>query len=137
MKKRGFTLIELILVIAIISIIISIAFIKGGFLESYKEKNETNILIENINYAREKAMATGYDYNVDLIENTILLRSNGVEEYIELKYLNFGRNKTKQFKFTSSGSVSGANTFIIYGNNNREYELKIAAASAYCRLVKK
>ncbi|MDO4661833.1 MAG: prepilin-type N-terminal cleavage/methylation domain-containing protein [Tissierellia bacterium] len=136
MKKRGFTLIEMIVVISIISVIASIALIKGDFLNKKQEKNEIQIVLEELNHAKEKAMATGKDSVVTLKSNTITIRLNDgnldYKDSIKLEYIRFSNTK-KEIVFKKNGSVVGSNTYSIYGKN-REYSLVISVVTGSCRI---
>ena len=75
MKKRAFTLIELIVTLAIISLISSVILIKSGLIPKLQERKEIENLQADINYCREKSLVTGYKYKIN-IESTIYFSSS-------------------------------------------------------------
>lgn len=64
--KRAFTLLELIIVLAIISIVIAIPMMKISIIEDRAADIEVENFINDYNLAREKAMALGISYYLDL-----------------------------------------------------------------------
>lgn len=62
MKKKAFTLIELVVSIAIISLIMSIVIIRFDLVKKVKEKNEVSTILADMNYCKEKARVTGINY---------------------------------------------------------------------------
>lgn len=59
MKVRGFSLLELIMVMAIMAILLSVGIFKANPLETYKAKNQIKELALNIDYVRNFSQRTG------------------------------------------------------------------------------
>lgn len=147
MKKKGFTLIELIIVISIVSLLASIALIKLNVVDRIKEKNEVNTLMADINYCKEKARVTGIDYSFHFKEKNYLVKRAYASNYgdsennestsiknVDMDLLEF--KTADKITFKASGSVAGANSFTIKGLIN-DYELVIGVAGANARIEKK
>ena len=65
MKRRGFTLIELIIVLAIISISFLILTFRFSVIDKIGAENEIKAFVNDYYYARDKAMSTGVE--IDLV----------------------------------------------------------------------
>lgn len=59
MKKRAFSLIELIIVLAIISISFFILIFKFSIIDRIGAENEIKAFVNDYSYARDKALSTG------------------------------------------------------------------------------
>lgn len=135
MKKRikripGFTLIELILVLSIITILMSTAFYGINNLEIFKEKHEVQRILDDIRSTRTLAMKMK---NIAKLE----FSSIGYKQYIgkdlqfeyEFEVLNviLYPYENKSFSFTKRGSPSyeGPGTLIL-GGKNKIYTITVA-----------
>ena len=58
MKTKAYSLVELVLVLAIMSILISAISLKAGVIENYKAKNQIKKLVLDLNYVRNFAQKT-------------------------------------------------------------------------------
>lgn len=118
MRKKGFTLIELIVVIGLVSLISLVGMVRFDFLARIRAKNELNILINDMYYAKEKAIISGRKCTVHFREDKYMLRFSKVSmmddmEDIDrdLAYLTLSK-KVDPVVFNGTGSVSGAKTVI-------------------------
>ncbi|MDY2927931.1 prepilin-type N-terminal cleavage/methylation domain-containing protein [Anaerococcus sp.] len=118
MRKKGFTLIELIVVIGLVSLISSVGMVKFEFLGKIRAKNELNILINDMYYAKEKALISGRKCTVYFREDQYMLRFSKVSmmddmEDIDrdLDYLSLSKN-VEPIVFNGTGSLSGAKTVV-------------------------
>ena len=118
MRKKGFTLIELIVVISIVSLISLVGMVRFNFLGKMRAKNELNILINDMYYAKEKALISGRKCTVHFREDKYMLRFSKVSvmddmEDIDrnLAYLSLTKN-VDPVVFNDTGSVSGAKTIV-------------------------
>lgn len=139
MKKRGFTLIELILVLFIMSIILGIGFVKFNVINKYKANKEIQTLINDIQYAKIMALTTGGDYKIKLSPTRYeMIRfkredSNSskytdfTEKVVGLDYITIKVN-THTIVFKATGSPSKANSYeFSYKNRvDREETYKIS-----------
>ena len=70
MKKRGFTLIELVAVLGIISIVSAVTIMKFNIIDNFKANIELQTLINDCDYAKMKAISTGETYTLAFTNNT-------------------------------------------------------------------
>ncbi len=118
MRKKGFTLIELIVVIGLVSLISLVGMVRFNFLGKIRAKNELNILVNDMYYAKEKALISGRKCTVHFREDKYMLRFSKVSvmddmEDIDrdLNYLTLSK-KVDPVVFNDTGSVSGAKTVV-------------------------
>lgn len=115
MKKRAFTLIELIITLAIISTIASLIMIKTGIISKFEEKKEIENLISDFNYCREKSLASGNNFEIQIKDDKykiIKYADNSLVKEVELKYISPFNSYSLIFKPT--GSVEKAKTLAFY-----------------------
>lgn len=122
MKKRGFTLIELILVLFIMSTILGIGFVKFNVINKYKANKEIQTMINDIQYAKIMVLTTGVEYRVELRPTSYIIKgykredpdnamyTDFTEKEVDLDYITItGLKNTIVFKAT--GSPSKANSY--------------------------
>ena len=142
-KKRGFTLIELLVTIAIISIISTVAVLRLNIIREIKIKNEVNTLVNNVYFAKEKAMASGNSVIVKINKDyyTISQKSGlKVEEMearrVNLNYLRKYGRETEKFEFLPTGSVNGADSIRFSCDNGYNYILTVGVAGGLSHVSK-
>lgn len=148
MKKRGFTLLELITVLAIMSIFMAAGVFKFNLIHRFKAKNEIESMVNDINYAKMKALSTGRPYKLILTKNSYSIRqldseNNGEIIYKELDYLDIGfdeYNFSKTITYTASGGVNNPGTIYLRINDDYDmdqvYKLVITVAGGHSRIEK-
>lgn len=135
-QYKGYTIIEMLIVLALFSIFLSIAAPKANMFKGIKEQQELREFKRNILYARNKAIVDGKRYIVYLNydNNSYDVRCNisqnkwqKVKEYKFQYGIKLVRNpNSNNIGFTSSGTASISDTFVIKDSKNRRYELTIA-----------
>ena len=133
MKKKAFSLIELIMVLAIISMILSISFLKSGAYFKMRGKKEAQNLLADINYCRHKSLSSGFDYRIEFIENNYKIKKYGGDfiKDVDLKYLKAA--STYDIRFKPTGPVVNAKT-IKFISDNREYRIYISPIGGRVRI---
>lgn len=152
MKKKAFTLLELIVVMGIISLIMSIMAIRFNLVKRVKEKNEVNTILADINYCKEKARVTGYKYKFFIYgeRSYKITRANfnsDKQDSVDKKSVdlevisfsgfktNFNKKNPKEIIFVPSGSVSNAQSIKIIGIDS-EYILSVGVSGANTQIIK-
>lgn len=136
MKKRAFTLIELIITLAIISMISSVIMIKTGIISKFEEKKEVENIVSDFNYCREKSLATGNDFEIQLKgDNYKIIKwsDNTSLKEVNLKYLT--SLKTYSMIFKPTGSVGNANTIVVNSKYNT-YKIVVSPIAGRIRSEK-
>lgn len=121
-RKPGFTLIELILVLSIISILISTAFYGINNLGIFKEKHEVQRIVDDIRSTRTLAMKMK---DISKLEFSSIGYKQYIGEELQFEYEFEVLNvilypyENKSFSFTKRGSPSyeGPGTLILGGKN--------------------
>lgn len=150
MKKKAFTLIELIIVMGIISLMLSIIAIRFDIVKKVKEKNEINTILADMNYCKEKARVTGvkYSFSIDgsnsysirraYIDNTSN-NSTSIKKEVDLEVIEITHNNLKDndvITFKPSGSVANPGTISLSGLDSK-YSLSVGVAGANIQVKKK
>ena len=128
-------MIEIVVVLALFSILLSIAAPKVNIFNSIKEKQELRAFKSDILHARNRAIVESKKYTVylnyennsyDISYNVSNTKSVIIKEYKFQYGIKFVRNpRLKAIEFTSSGTVSIADTLTIVDSKNNIYELSI------------
>lgn len=150
MKKRGFTLIELILVLFIMSTILGIGFVKFNVINKYKAKKEIQTMINDIQYAKIMALTTGVEYWVELRPSSYIIKgykrenpdnamyTDFTEKEVDLDYITITGKNTIVFKAT--GSPSKANSYEFFYKNRVDgediYMISIPVAGGESKIEK-
>lgn len=135
-RHKGYTLIEILIVLAIFSIIISIAAPKIVIFNRIKEQQELREFRRDILYARNRAIIDNKRYTVYLNyeDNSYFIRCNiSTNEWQTIKNYKFQygikliRNpKHSKISFTGSGTASVADSFYISDSKDNRYVLTVA-----------
>lgn len=133
MKKKAFSLIELIIVLAIMSLFLSITFLKSGAYFKIKEKKEAQNLLADINYCRQKSLSSTYDYKIEFVGNNYKIKKYGgyLVKDVDLYFLK--AVSTYELRFKSTGPVVNAQT-IKFISDNREYKIYISPIGGRIRI---
>ena len=70
MKRRAFTLIELIIVLAIISISFVVLVFRFSIIDKIGAESEIKTFVNDYSYARDKALSTGKDIEINFEGNS-------------------------------------------------------------------
>ena len=84
MKRRAFTFIELIIVLAIISISLTVLVFRFSVIDKIGAESEIKTFVNDYSYARDKALSTGNEIGIDFEGNSYTIFS--------LIYQKYGKN---------------------------------------------
>lgn len=136
MNREGFTLIEMIIILTLISIIFSIAYPNRNFYRSIKEKREMEEFRKDLLFARNKAIVESRDYMVyfHLDENGYEIRKSENSPIFKKKTFQYGlklepTNLVKSFTFKSNGTTTGGNTLYFRDSYNNKYKVTLTPAT--------
>ena len=146
--RRGFTLIEMTVVIAIMSIMVSCSVISVRYYKSIKNSIDAdyycNATVGFINiskmYCRENSCSATITF--DILKNEIKLR-NGLNMVNKLIFSNKitlyevqGRRTNKDIIIDKNGFSNDACTITLKDNNLREHEITMRVGTAYVKIQK-
>lgn len=116
MKRRAFTFIELIIVLAIISISLAVIVFRFSVIDKIGAESEIKTFVNDYSYARDKALSTGNEIGIDFDGNSYtifsLIYQKYGKNYIAKKVVDTKRNlkyvkplDINEIRFYSSGYV--------------------------------
>lgn len=138
---KGFTLIEVILVVSILSFLLSIPVLNTNYLLKFVERKEINELKEDIYYARNRAIVESKIYSVDILvdKNSYaiytydtyrkLIKSKKLKGNLKIKYTTI---KNDELMFGYLGIPIETGTIVLI--NNRGEEIKIAVTPVTAKI---
>ncbi|NMA86545.1 MAG: prepilin-type N-terminal cleavage/methylation domain-containing protein [Tissierellia bacterium] len=137
-NNNGFTLLELILCISIMTLILSIPAFKMNIFQGLKEKQEIREFVKDINYARNRAITEGVSHSV-LIDTktnsyTLYKLGDGIKKQIKHKELQESLqikwSNTGEVVFNLSGAVYGAGTIRLKNSKGKVIEIAITPVTS-------
>lgn len=146
MKKRGFTLIELVAVLGIISIVSAVTIMKFNVVDNFKANIELQTLINDCDFAKMKAISTGEDYLLMFDNNSYSILgaskfANEAELERNLESISFNcYNSEKKIRFNKTGTVTYPGTIKINvpkgADDDKLVELRVRVGLGYVRYKK-
>ncbi|WP_106460051.1 type II secretion system protein [Anaerococcus sp. Marseille-P3915] len=136
--KKAFTLLELIIVLAIISIVIAIPMMKISLIEDRAADIEVENFINDYNLARKKAMAIGIPYYLDLRKDFYYLNTTHSDETTindpkskAFKHISYAYSDTAvEFKPDGYASTVNNGTYELVFINNKSKKIRKFTISA-------
>lgn len=140
-RYKGYTLIELVVVLALFSILFSIAIPNLRALSNYEEMQELREFRRNILYARNQAIVTGeiHIMNFDYTRNfyNITVNSKPIQSYYfkkGIKLSKYSSIKTddlgaKEFVFGRNGVPTVSGTVYLSLKNGEEFQITVTPAT--------
>lgn len=146
MKKRGFTLIELVAVLGIISIVSAVTIMKFNVVDNFKANIELQTLINDCDFAKMKAISTGEDYllifdksSYSVLGASKYLNDAEIERNLDNIYFS-SYDSEKKIRFNKSGTVVFPDTIKIYvptgADDDKLVELRVRVGLGYVRYKK-
>lgn len=135
--KKGYTLIEILIVVALFSIILSIAVPKMGFYRILLEKQEISELKKDLLYARNMAIVDNKSYTVYFKQedNSYYIKAKNSDSIVKNKTLSSGlkfdnKDLVGSFIFNPTGAAGNSDTLIIKTSTNKKYEIKLSPVTS-------
>ncbi len=135
-NEKGFTLVELIIVLSIITIISFITLPKVNIVERYKLKSTAYAVAEDLKYTQKLAINENITHHFKTTNDLYFIRKDGVsigstkKVYIpnDIKF----ENTSKDISYTSKGTpvLGGAITL-----SSRNYKIQITVIPATGRIT--
>lgn len=135
MRHKGYTLIELLIVVALFTFIFSIATPHIGMINRTREANELREFKRDLLYTRNKAIVDkkSYKFVLDYINNAYSitdLKGEPIKTYKFQYGIKLIRNpKLDDFTFSRYGIPSDAGSVSITDSKNKRYEISVTPAT--------
>ena len=124
MKRRAFTFIELIIVLAIISISLTVLVFRFSVIDKIGAESEIKTFVNDYSYARDKALSTGNEIGIDFDGNSYtifsLIYQKYGKNYIAKKVVDTKRN-LKYVKPLDINEIRFYSTGYVQINNKKEH----------------
>ncbi|MDR7870021.1 MAG: GspH/FimT family protein [Tissierellaceae bacterium] len=139
--KKGYTLIEILIGIALFSILFSIAMPNTNYFKDMMEKQEIVEFKKDLLYARNMAIVENRTYFVYFFkdQNSYSLKLSETSPPIKSKTFGSGlklnNNAVGSFIFKPSGTSGNSNTIYINTRRNERYVVTIAPAANKINIV--
>lgn len=130
--KKGYTLIEIILVLAILSIITSLSLPNLKIINKIRIRNDINEFRKDILYARNKAILESDYCNIYLNfdSNKYTIRNNESSPIIKSKEFNYGlkleeRSNLTKLQFNPNGTTGSSGTLYLRDGLGKIHKITI------------
>ena len=127
---RGYTMMEIIIVLALFGILLSIVLPGYGMLDRFKTSQELKELRRDILHARNQAIVNGktYYFKVDYDNNGYFITTDGTN--IKTVTLESGlklltTSNTRSIEFIRTGVPNGAGTIKLVSSIGKKYDVSI------------
>lgn len=126
--KKGFTLIELVIILAIVSILFSITSLSFKNSNYYSAKKELQMIKKDLEFTRNLSMARAKESEFLIDENQYEITCGDFKEKKEFsKYLVLtSKGNTKSFQFSKRGTpkFAGSGT-IMFMIKDKDYKITV------------
>lgn len=133
-KMKGYTLIELLTILAILGIVISMTMPNSDYFKTIRENNELKTFKRDVLFARNKAITESKIYKLRFLyeDNAYMIKAVdlGVGDFEKTEYFEHGivlnkNNSIKEVLFNKNGTISNSGTIKFKRRDGKEYKLVI------------
>lgn len=132
MREKGYTLLEVLLVLSLITIFLGIAFPKTEYFAKIKERQALEDFRKDLLFARNQAIMESRNYLVyfDVVDNRYGIRPENDLKSVKLTYFTSGirideNNKLGSFVFKYNGTTKNSGTLYLRNQKNQKIEVKL------------
>jgi prepilin-type N-terminal cleavage/methylation domain-containing protein len=128
--RRGYTLIELIVVVALFSLLLSITLPNSSMIRSLNERHELRMVEKDVRQARTRAILENRTVMVTFYpeENRYSVKygeGNNIKVHDLTSGVQIFDTEAKTFLFNGTGRAGYSNTVTMYRSDGRSYHLAI------------
>lgn len=134
--RKGYTLIEILIVLALFAILFSIAIPNSSYFNRVKENMELEELRKDLLITRNKAIleSQNYYFYFDVVNNQYIIKTGENHKPFKTKVLVSGIRLNKDsnqsnWVFTYKGTTKNAGTIRLSNSRGKIYELTVTPAT--------
>lgn len=141
-NKDAYTLIEIIVTLAILGILVLMTIPNLGYFKSIREAQEIKELKRDILFARNKAILDCKDHGLEIRTNDNSYRIYSGLDTIKIKKFEHGtklsnRGKLPKIVFKNNGTTEVSGTIYFLNRRGEEHELSITPVTCRITIKKK
>lgn len=132
MRKKGYTLLEVLLVLSIITLILGISFPKTSYFVKIREEQVLENFRKDLLFARNRAIIESRNYKVyfNSIDNSYGIRPENDPKAVKLTYFTAGikideRSPVKSFTFRFNGTTKNSGSLYLRNQANQRIKVKL------------
>ncbi len=140
--RKGYTLIEILIVLALFSIFLSLGLPNTKFYGRIREKQEIDEFRKDLLFSRNRAIIESKNYIVYFYndENCYRIKTSETSPVIKKKVFQHGlklenTNLVPFFEFKPTGSTANANTLYLKNSRNQRYKVTLTPATGRVTFV--
>ncbi|MCR3956717.1 MAG: GspH/FimT family pseudopilin [Gudongella sp.] len=133
--KKGFTLIELIVVMALFSLLLSITLPNTSIIRNLNERQELRMIEKDLRQARTRAILENRTVEVSFyVDGNMYIIQYSESDKIKVQRLSSGLKiiyaDSAAYRFNGTGRVGNSNTVTLKRSDGRTYHLAVGVNTA-------
>lgn len=133
--KKGFTLIELIVVMALFSLLLSITLPNTSIIRNLNERHELRMIEKDLRQARTRAILENRTVEVSFyVDGNMYIIQYNESDKIKVQRLSSGLRifyaDSAAYRFNGTGRVGNSNTVTLKRSDGRTYHLAVGVNTA-------
>lgn len=134
MKRVGYTLIEMLIVLALLGILLAMAFPSTNYFKSHRESLEIKELKRDILYTRNKAIIECKVYYISFDVKNNYYKIFSIDDSVKTKYFEHGtrlsgEDGSSTFIFNTNGNTGVSGSVYFYDRAEVKHKLTITPVS--------